>query len=95
MLNSVNLFHTKAKELHSSLDLFGTLRKANELQQHGNSSLRELTSRRNAALLFYRELYSSLTLRRIQPLHVLFSCTCYFLLHVLFSLACIYEAQSP
>ena len=56
--NSVNLFRTIAKELHSSLDLFDTLRMANELQQHGNSSSSELTSRRTAALFFCRELYT-------------------------------------
>ena len=44
--NTVNLFGTIAKELHSSLELpvFCTLHKVNELQQHGDSSSSELTS---------------------------------------------------
>ena len=57
-INSVNLFCTIAKELHSLLGLFGTLRKANKLQQHGDSSLSELKSRWTAALFFYQKLYT-------------------------------------
>ena len=60
-------FGTTAKELHGSLDLFGTLHKANELQQYGNSSSSELTSIRTAQncglIILSGFVHSSLTLR--------------------------------